>query len=70
MARVIFLGSKFRSSIFFGGFQEKMIFLGYEDFVDIFGVITKNIHKIFIPQKYHKIGRYLVLISMHFRGFS
>ena len=70
MARVIFLGSKFRSSIFLGGFQEKMIFLGYEDFVDIFGVITKNIHKIFIPQKYHKIGRYLVVISMRFRGFS
>ena len=42
---------------FFGGFQKKMIFLGYEDFMDIFW-------------GHHQIGLYLVEISMHFRVFS
>ena len=56
-------GSKFCSSIFFfcgggGGSEKLMSFkLGYEDFVDIF-------------RGHHKIGLYLVVISMHFRVFS
>ena len=40
------------------GFSKKIIFLGYEDFVDIF----LGCH--------HIIGLYLVVISMHFRVFS
>ena len=40
-----------------GGVQKNEYFLGYEDFVDIFG-------------GHHKIGLYLVVISMHFRVFS
>ena len=39
------------------GFSEKLIFLGYEDFVDILA-------------SYHIIGLYLRVISMHFRVFS
>ena len=39
------------------GFSEILIFLGYEDFVDIF-------------LGHHKIGLYLGFISMHFRVFS
>ena len=42
---------------YFWGFSENLIFLGYEDFVDIFG-------------GHHKIGLYLEVISMHFRVFS
>ena len=40
-----------------GVFRKINVFLGYEDFVDIFG-------------GQHKIGLYLVVISMHFRVFS
>ena len=39
-----------------GGFRKINIFLGYEDFVDIFG-------------GHHKIGLYLGVIFMHFRVF-
>ena len=39
------------------GFSEKILFFGYEDFVDIFW-------------RQHKIGLYLVVISMHFKVFS
>ena len=43
---------------YFLGFSKKYIFLGYEDFVDIF----LGCH--------HKIGLYSGVISMHFRVFS
>ena len=49
-----FLG--FKILIFLGVFRN-LIFLGYEDFVDIFW-------------GHHKIGLYLGFISMHFRVFS
>ena len=42
---------------FFGGFQKKEYFLGYEDFVEILWDL-------------HKIGLYLGAISKHFRVFS
>ena len=42
---------------YFLGLSEKCIFLGYEDFVDIFG-------------GHHKIGLYLGVICMHVRVFS
>ena len=41
---------------YFWGYQKNKYFLGYEDFVDIFG--------------HHKLGLYLGVISMHFRVFS
>ena len=53
---VVFWGTKFWISIFFGGFQKNKYFLGYDDFVDIFG-------------GHHKIGLYLEVISMHFESF-
>ena len=40
-----------------GGYLKKQYFLGYGDFVDIFG-------------GHHKIGLYLGVISMHFKVFS
>ena len=42
---------------YFGGFQTNYYFWGYEDFVDIFG-------------GHQKIGLYLGVISIHFRGCS
>ena len=51
-----FLGSKFRISIFFGVFRKMNIFLGYEDFVDIFLGSSKN-------------WASLRVISMQFRVF-
>ena len=41
---------------YFWGFSKNKYFLGYEDFVDIFG-------------GHHKIGLYLGVISMDFRVF-
>ena len=57
MRRLVFWGFKILNSLFLGGFQKIQYFLGYEDFVDIFG-------------GQHKIGLYLGVISMHFRVFS
>ena len=37
----LFLGFKILNFNIFGGFQKTEYFWGYEDFVDIFGVITK-----------------------------
>ena len=51
------MGFKILKFNIFGGFSGKIIFLGYEDFVDIF-------------LGHHKIGLYLGVISMHFRVFS
>ena len=53
-----FWGFKILNSIFFEVFRKIIIFLGYEDFVDIF------------LGGHHKIGLYLGVISNHFRAFS
>ena len=37
----LFFGLKILNFSIFGGFQKNEYFLGYEDLVDIFGVITK-----------------------------
>ena len=51
----LFMGvQNFEFQYFWGGFQKNKIFLGYFDFVDIFG-------------SHHKIGLYLGVISMYFR---
>ena len=52
-----FYGFKILNFIIYLGFQKNEYFLGYENFVDIFGV-------------HHKIGLYLGVISMHFGVFS
>ena len=51
-----FFGFKILNFNIFWGFQKNKYFLGYEDFVDIF------------LGYHHKIGLYLGVISMHFRG--
>ena len=51
-----FFGFKTFNFNIFGGFQKKKYFLGYEDFVDIFGGSSQN----------WTIG----VISMHLRVFS
>ena len=53
---LFFWFQNFEISIFLGVFK-KILFLGYEDFVDIFG-------------GHHKIGLYLGVIFMHFGVFS
>ena len=52
------LGFKILNFKIFWGFQRTEYFFGYEDFVDIF------------LEGHHIIGRYLEVISMHFRVFS
>ena len=52
-----FLGFKILNFNIFGGFQKNKYFLGYEDFVDIFG-------------GHHENGLYLGVISMHLRVVS
>ena len=51
-----FLGFKILIFNILGGFQKNEYFLGYEDFVDIFG-------------GHHKTGLVLGVTSMHFRVF-
>ena len=51
-----FLGFKILNFSIFWGFQKNIYFLGHENFVDIFCGL-------------HKIGLYLLVISMHFRVF-
>ena len=51
------LGFKILNFVSFWSFQKNEYFVGYEDFVDIFG-------------RHHEIGLYLGVISMHFSFFS